>query len=93
MLCKEQRDGIGMCRRGWQDVSINCLYQDVERLQWSIEQAGYGSVRVACHEVFAYQSEGFADEDYAKLFSIGVSPTTQSKGVGEMLLVDNECVM
>ena len=43
---------------------------------------------------FSKTSDAVDDyEDYAKLFSIGVSPTTQSKGVGEMLLVDNECVM
>ena len=43
---------------------------------------------------FSKTSDAVEDnEDYAKLFSIGVSPTTQSKGVGEMLLVDNECVM
>ncbi len=33
------------------------------------------------------------DEDYAELYSIGVSKAAQGKGVGKLLLAESECVM
>lgn len=43
---------------------------------------------------FSKTSDAVEDnEDYAELFSIGVSPSVQDKDVGSALLVANECIM